>query len=78
MTTPRTPERWIPRVSGSKWPAAWGHRFGPGLCCDRCGVAWSDHTKDPHECRVGGRESLPGNEDFVNPPEFPKISSQLS
>src|SRR5215469_482041 len=78
MTTPRAPERLIPRVSGSKRPAAWGHRFGPGLRCDRCGIAWWDHTKDPHECRVGCRESLPGDENFASPRVFPKIASRLS
>jgi hypothetical protein len=77
MTTPRALERWIPRVSGSKRPAAWGHRFGPGLRCDRCGVGWADHTKDPHECRVGCPEAVPRDENPVSPRPFPKISSQL-
>jgi hypothetical protein len=52
MTAPRAPERWIPRVAGSNRPAAWGHRFGPSLRCDHCGVGWLDHAKDPHGCSV--------------------------
>src|SRR6516165_1530516 len=78
MTAPRPAERWIPRVSGSKWPAAWGHCFGPGLRCDRCNIPWSDHMKDPHECRVRCRELLRENENCVGPPVYPKISSQLA
>jgi len=53
MTASRAPELWIPRVAASNRPAAWGHRFGPGLRCDYCGVTWADHAKDPHGCSVG-------------------------
>lgn len=50
MSTRRAEPDKVPHVSGSQHPAAWGHRFGPLLSCDRCGVRWSDHAREPKPC----------------------------
>ena len=42
----------VPRVSGMG-PGAWGHRFGPQLCCEWCAATWNAHQATPRPCLRG-------------------------
>jgi len=39
-------------------PGAGGHRFGPKLRCDECGMSWEAHQRDPHPCVGKCREPI--------------------
>jgi hypothetical protein len=59
VTPARTRQSCVPLVDGTKLPVAWGHRFGPHLSCNRCGVRFADHIREPHRCEAPPAEAPP-------------------
>ncbi len=57
VTHPRSGRSLVPLVDGTNLPVAWGHRFGPHLSCNRCGVRFADHIRAPHRCAAPASES---------------------